>query len=199
MAIYRHCFWILCVFLLSSCTTPVKKNLAKDSEAVIHVVENRSVDASVRRDFKESLELLNAGRYEEAVTLLNEVASQTEGNSAPFINLGIAYSRLDKPTQAENNFLKALSINPDHPVANNEFALFNRKRGQFQEARALFERAVESYPEYLPARKNLGILCDLYLNDASCALDHYRIYHKANPSDEEVKIWITSLEKKMDS
>ena len=114
-------------------------------------------------------------------------------------NLGIAYSRLDKPAQAENNFLKSLSINPDHPVANNEFALFKRKRGQFQEARVLFERAVESYPEYLPARKNLGILCDLYLNDASCALDHYRIYHKANPSDEEVKIWITSLEKKMDS
>lgn len=199
MAIFRHYFWILCVFLLSSCTTPVKDDLAKDSAEVIHVVENRSVDASVRRDFNESLALLNAGRYDEAITLLNKVASQTEGNSAPYINLGIAYSRLDDLSQAESSFLKALSINPDHPVANNEFALFNRKRGHFQEARVLFERAVESYPDYLPARKNLGILCDLYLNDASCALDHYRIYQEANPSDEEVKIWITSLEKKIGS
>lgn len=199
MAIFRHYFWILCVFLLSSCTTPVKDDLAKDSAEVIHVVENRSVDASVRRDFNESLALLNAGRYDEAITLLNKVASQTEGNSAPYINLGIAYSRLDDLSQAESSFLKALSINPDHPVANNEFALFNRKRGHFQEARVLFERVVESYPDYLPARKNLGILCDLYLNDASCALDHYRIYQEANPSDEEVKIWITSLEKKIGS
>lgn len=163
------------------------------------MVENRSVDASVRRDFNESLALLNAGRYDEAIALLNKVASQTEGNSAPYINLGIAYSRLDDLSQAESSFLKALSINPDHPVANNEFALFNRKRGNFQEARVLFERAVESYPDYLPARKNLGILCDLYLNDASCALDHYRIYQEANPGDEEVKIWITSLEKKIGS
>ena len=50
-----------------------------------------------------------------------------------------------------------------------------------------------AFPDYLPARRNLGILCDLYLNDPACALKQFEIYSEAMPGDAQVKIWIAEL------
>ncbi|NIQ12143.1 MAG: hypothetical protein GWO23_22000, partial [Gammaproteobacteria bacterium] len=40
---------------------------------------------------------------------------------------------------------------------------------------------------------NLGILCDLYLNDLECALEHYEIYNGALPENKQVELWIVDL------
>ena len=64
------------------------------------------------------------------------------------------------------------------------------------EAREIYEQTLKRYPTFLPARKNLGILCDIYLRDLKCALTQYRTYSAAVPNDETVKIWIADLEKR---
>ena len=106
---------------------------------------------------------------------------------------------IDKLDLAEENLKHALEINPDHPVALNETALIYRRTGKYLEARELYERLVQKYPEFMPARKNFGILCDLYLNDAPCAIEQYEIYSEANPKDDDVKLWITTLKQKVGS
>lgn len=163
----------------------------------IHFVENRSVDLAVRRDFDEALQMLEQERYEDAIKLLGKVVEGSQNNSAPYINMAMAYEKLGKTDKAEDSFKRALDINPSHPVANNEYALLLRKNGRYSEAKQLYENLLKRYPEFMPARRNLGILCDLYLDDAKCALNQYQIYSKAHPEDKEVELWIAGLKAKL--
>ena len=73
-----------------------------------------------------------------------------------------------------------------------------RKGGRFNESRKVYEQAIADFPDYLPARRNLGILCDLYLNDPACALNQFEIYSQGMPEDAQVKIWIAELRMRLD-
>ncbi|MBI5889710.1 MAG: tetratricopeptide repeat protein [Nitrosomonadales bacterium] len=161
----------------------------------ISFYENRSVDQAVRENFDAALALLRKQKYAEAIKLLQKVIQKTR-NSAPYINIALAYEMMDEMGLAEDNLKRALEINPDHPAAMNEYALLYRRTGRFAEAKKLYETLLVRYPSFMPARKNLGVLCELYLNDLRCALDQYEAYNKALPEDEEVKLWITGLKQK---
>jgi tetratricopeptide (TPR) repeat protein len=159
--------------------------------------ENAEIDAPVRADFDAAMKYLKAGEYEKGTALLNAVTQRAPGHATPYINLAIAYEKIGNLSAAEENLKKALDINPDHPVANTEYGLIYRKTGRFAAARKSYERALARYPGFLPARKNLGILCDIYLRDLECALTQYRIYGAAVPDDKTVQIWIADLEKRL--
>lgn len=166
------------------------------SDETISFYENRSVDLAVREDFDRAIELLNKEKYDEAIKLLQKVIQKSQNNSAPYINIAIAYEKVGEMGLAEDNLKKALAINPSHPAAMNEYALLYRRTGRFAEAKKLYESLLEKYPSFMPAHKNLGVLCELYLNDYRCALEQYETYSSAFPDDEEVKLWIIGVKQK---
>lgn len=161
------------------------------------ISEPSRLDARARSDFQRAVGLLQSGEYNQAVGLLQHIIKQSPGGAAPYIDIAIAYEHLGKRDQAEKNLRIALHLVPAHPVASNEYALLLRKSGQFAAARAVYEKTLAAFPEYLPAHRNLGILCDLYLDDPACALAQYQIYSKAKPGDKQVRIWIAALRLRM--
>jgi len=183
----------LVMLLLSGCVSSPSRTESGGEAGAIHFAENRSVDLAVRDDFKAAMRLLHEERYEAGIALLQKVIKGSHNN----FNMAIAYGNLGKDSEAEESLKQALAINPEHPVAMNEYALLYRRTGRFDEAKVLYEKLLSEYPEFMPARKNLGILCDLYLNDAPCAMEQYTVYSKAYPNDEDVKIWISGLDKKL--
>jgi tetratricopeptide (TPR) repeat protein len=154
------------------------------------ITELFSKDAQLRADFDQASAMIKVAKYDKAIELLGKVIAQSPEMTAPHINIAIAYRQVNKPEQAEQHLNKALEYIPGHPVASNEYGLLLRKAGRFAEGRAIYEKSLAVFPEYHPIHKNLGILCDLYLNDMSCALEHYEIYSKAMPKDEQVKLWL---------
>ena len=98
--------------------------------------------------------------------------------------------------EAEASLLRALESNPRHPVALNELGIVYRRLGRFEEARASYEQALAVHADFHFARKNLGIVCDLFLRDTGCALENYRAYRDAVPQDADVEIWIADLERR---
>jgi Flp pilus assembly protein TadD len=157
------------------------------------ITEVPQMDEASRRDFERAVAMLNNQDYGQAIDLLEKVIEQSPGVTAPYIDIAIAYQHIGKPEQAEEHLKTALRLVPEHPVACNEYGLLYRKTGRFDEARAIYEKAIARFPDYYPVRRNLGILCDLYLNDPACALEHYEIYSEARPEDKRVKLWIADL------
>jgi len=163
------------------------------------ITEVPQLDDAGRRNFQSAVAMLNDGHYEQSVDLLEKVVEQSPGVTAPYINLAIAYRHLDNLKQAETHLKTALDLVPGHPAACNEYGMLYRKTGHFDQARAMYEKALDRFPEYYPVHRNLGILCDLYLDDLECALEHYEIYGRARPEDETVQLWIADLRNRLKS
>jgi tetratricopeptide (TPR) repeat protein len=157
------------------------------------ITEVPPMDEALRRDFDHAVAMLKDEDYDEAIVLLEKVIGKSPGVTAPYVDIAIAYGRTGRPELAEENLKTALELFPEHPVACNEYGLLYRRTGRFTEARAMYEKAITRFPDYYPAHRNLGIVCDLYLNDLACALEHYEIYSEARPEDKQVKLWVADL------
>jgi Tfp pilus assembly protein PilF len=197
----------IALVLLAGCVTgtdvaKVKQAPATRDASVVRLADGRkgfvitevcSINDALRKDFTSAVAMLNSQDYVNAIDLLQKIIEQSPGVTAPYINIAIAYQHMGKAEQAEEHLKTALSLFPGHPAACNQYGLLYRKSGRFEEAREIYKQALKSFPEYYPAQRNLGILCDLYLNDPACALEHYEIYSQYMPEDRQVKIWIADL------
>ncbi len=187
----------LCLSLLAACaSTPSSRPSARieiQEDVGFTITEQAKIGSNVRADYETALTLLEQGRHDDGMALLEKVAEQAPQFSAPRIDLGIAYHRAGDLEAAERNLLLALDQNFDHPIAHNELGIVYRKTGRFTEARQAYENALAVYPGYHFARRNLAILCDLYLADMQCALENYEAYMTTVPSDDEASMWITDL------
>ncbi|MDT8420785.1 MAG: hypothetical protein RQ754_10160 [Desulfuromonadales bacterium] len=148
----------------------------------------------LQQKFNDGVNLFLASDYEASIELFDDVIEQVPDVSAPHVDIAMAYRNIDRPELAEDHLNAALHLIPGHPVASQEYGLLLSSAGRFSEARDIYQQSLEVFPEYLPLRKNLGILCDLYLHDLECALEQYRAYAELQPDDEYVQLWISELQ-----
>ena len=144
-------------------------------------------------DYDHALGLLGQGRLADGVAALEAVVEQAPELSAPRIDLAIAYHRMDDLAAAEEQLQQVLKINPQHPIALTELGIVYRKTARFAEARQSYEAALAVYPGYHYARRNLAVLCDLYLADLECAADNYEAYMATVHSDDEAAMWLRDV------
>ncbi len=187
---------------LGACAASTSKPRPKaqidiQEEVGFTITEKVSMRDSVRLDYERALMFLEQGQSAQGIALLESVVAEAPNVTGPRIDLGVAQHQEGDLEAAEQHLLQALELNPDHPVVHNELGIVYRKTGRFAEARRSYEAALAVYPGYHHARRNLGVLCDLYLADLECALESYEAYMTTVPSDEQAAMWIVDLRNRM--
>ena len=172
----------------------------KQDEAVSYqkkTISHLDIGSDVEDDFQSAIVLMQQDQNAQAVSVLKSVIEREKRLPAPYVNIAIAYNRLGDTTAAEENLISALKLDIGHPVANNELGLLYRKSGKFKAARTAYENAIKQHPEYLPAIRNLGVLCDLYLHDFECALQQLEDYLELEPDDKTVSKWVVDEKRRL--
>ena len=191
----------LCMVVAACATTaPQQKKQAQiqiQEQVGFTISEPVRVSDSVRAEYERAMLLLEQGSLDGGIAVLEQVVVDAPELSGPRIDLGIAYHRKSDLETAEQQLQAALALNPEHPVALNELGIIQRKTGRFIEARRSYEAALAVFPGYHHARRNLGVLCDLYLADLECALNSYQAYMQTVPEDPQASMWIADLQMRM--
>lgn len=175
----------------SSGPTPSAIEYAEDGSFTI--TQDVRVGVGVRADFDAGRELIEDGDYAAGVERFLEVTEAAPQLASAHINLAMAYRMLEDWERAQTSAERAIELSGRHPVAHNELGMILRRQGRFEEARDSYERALDIAEDFHFARRNLAILCDLFLSDVPCALEHYERYASAVPEDETVGMWIADL------
>lgn len=167
------------------------------SESGFTITERTRIRSDARTDYERALSLFRQERFGEGIDILQGVVETTPDVTAPYIDLAIASRHVGNLELAEEALGTAQLLSPDNPVVFNELGIVYRKTGRFDEARASYEQALAIFGNFHFARRNLAILCDLYLADLECALQNYQAYLDSVGNDPEVAIWIADLNNRL--
>lgn len=185
----------ICSILFACAGGDIKQD--EDTYSAKKITTYTDIDSDVEADFEAAVALLKAERYSQAIEVLKTVIEREQRLPAPYVNIAMAYTKTDDTKLAEENLIHALKLDIGHPEANNELGLLYRKAGKFKAARVAYQNAIKEHPDYLPAKRNLGVLCDIYMHDYVCALEQFENYLKLSPDDKTVAIWVVDVKSRL--
>ncbi len=212
MPVCRHVLLVVLAFVLQACAStggssdsgraagshpnaaPVSTTSIEVQEDVgFTITEGARISGDVRLGYEEALAFLEQDDLQRGIAILERLAADAPGLAAPRIDLGVALHRAGDLAAAEQMLDEALALSPDHPIVHNELGIVYRKTGRFDAARASYQKALDVFPGYHYARRNLAVLCDLYLGDLACARDNYEAYMSTVPEDPQAEMWLADI------
>lgn len=148
-------------------------------------------------EYVRALQTIRKKEYEKALIMLQSLSSRYPQLSGPLVNQGIVHVKLEQYEDAEDRLREALEVNEKNPYAHNALGIALREQGRFDEALKHYRRALALDPKYARAHFNLAVLAELYMQDLTLALQHFRAYQNLQKEpDQNVANWIVDLERR---
>lgn len=121
------------------------------------IEKDRSKNAEIR--YRQGKTLFNRGRFEEAVSLMEEAVRLKDDKGDYYLLLALAQSNIPALSKkAEKSYFKAIKFEPWNPEGLVGLGLLYKKEGLLARAKKQFEKAVEVDPEHKRARHELRLL-----------------------------------------
>ena len=177
---------------LSTAPAAAQTGVAPAAEALPKV--EKVISLELQRQFSNAVNAMKTGRTDEAQRGFLQIAQTDPELSGPHVNLGAIHLANNKLPEALKELEKATQLNPKQAIALNLLGVTYRQLGQFEKARAAYESAISLDPNYANATLNLGVLHDLFLNDAVRASELYTRYLALTPAgDPVVSKWLAEI------
>jgi tetratricopeptide (TPR) repeat protein len=205
-----HCAMLaLSVFLLVACgstptpstsSSPTTREDAEELQESGAGAAEQPLPPEAVKQFDAAVVHMNAGDAAAAEQGFRALAAAYPSYSGPLVNLGIIEAKAGRLQEAEKTLTSAISRNARNAAAFNQLGIVYRKMGRFQDAEKAYQQGVQADPNYANTYLNLGVLCDLYLQQPDRALEAYERYLELAPTpDARVGAWVTELRKRIGS
>ena len=133
--------------------------------------------------------------FKTATQKLLVITQKDTSISGPWVMLGDIKFENKQYKEASADYHKALEINPENVNAYIALARVQRVLGQFNLAQNTLEKALLLWKDFPEAHLNLGILYDVYLNQAKKAQQHMEAYlFLTQYRSVEVKKWLQEVQ-----
>ena len=182
------------VLLLRGSLAEKQGDLRTAYEAYVQAVEIDDEDAHAHGKLGRILarvqEIEQARTHLERAILLDDVLVE------PRVDLARVHIMTADPEAAERWLDEALGIEPNHAEANDTLGFLLMEQQRFDEARACFERALETNPRNVAAVHNLGVFYEQIEKDSRAAAAQYRraleldIASETAPESARALAWI---------
>jgi tetratricopeptide (TPR) repeat protein len=148
----------------------------------------------------EEATLLNQrGQFEKVITLLEPHKADKKNDSALFFNeLGVAYRRAGRLSEAIQAYQSALSRDPENPVITKNLGDTLYLKKEYPQAVEQYQKILRSNPRFQQAHSSLG-LAYYQMQKYREALDEFEIVLKLDPKDEQAQKFREAILKKMKS
>jgi len=148
----------------------------------------------------EEATLLNQrGQFEKVITLLEPHKADKKNDSALFFNeLGVAYRRAGRLSEAIQAYQSALSLDPENPVVMKNLGDVFYLKKEYSRAVEMYQKALRPNPRFQEAHYSLG-LAYYQLRKYQEALGEFEIVLKLDPKDEQARKFREAVLKKMKS
>lgn len=110
--------------------------------------------------YRSAVEALSAGRFDEGISLLEQVLGIVPPTSEIHNNLGTAHWKCGRLKQAEEQYAKAVRLSPRNAIALNNYGALLMEQSRLEEAEKLLRQAHALKPDHPSIANNMGlILC----------------------------------------
>jgi tetratricopeptide repeat protein len=119
----------------------------------------------------------DAGDTKGAIDAFLQSIKLESGSAEIYLNLGHAYLKLQKDSDAIKAFKQSLKLNPDQPETQYGLGVASFRRGQFEQAIDAFKKAVALEPKMAKAHYGLTLAYQ-ELGQSRGVIEHYRILER---------------------
>jgi Tfp pilus assembly protein PilF len=170
------------------------------SPANPYLERRQAVPEEAQRRFAQAQSLIGEQEWQAALLEFQALAESYPNLSGTSLDLALVHRQLGDAKQARLWFQRSIANNPANIGAYNEYGIFLREQGEFDEAEAIYLLALNQWEASADTHRNIGILYDLYMGEPQKALHHYHRYQVlTGDTDPEVAGWIADLEHRQQS
>ncbi|MEO7775276.1 MAG: tetratricopeptide repeat protein [Steroidobacteraceae bacterium] len=153
--------------------------------------------ARASADFQRAVGLVDANRTTDAQLEFQRLIDAWPQAGGAAFNAGVLARSAGALEQSEGFLATATQRTPRNAATWNELGVTRRQRGNFKEALAAYEQAIQIDPSFAPAHRNHAVLLDLYIGDAQGALSGFERYKALTGEDKPVSGWIADVKQRL--
>jgi tetratricopeptide (TPR) repeat protein len=129
------------------------------------------------------------------IQTLKDIVKKDPKNLSAWVELGDLYFDSDQPREAIEAYSQYLAVKPDNPDVRTDMGIMFRKLGEFDRALEEFRKAVQSDPNHINSRYNIGLVLLHDKQDIKGAINAWEEYLKVDSRSERAERMRAQIDK----